>query len=1070
MLVVLAVGTFLGSLRAGLCNAALVILYLAYFNLWLDHDGQSSLQQQDVARFTLLSVAALVIVLLIGTLRRELAEAVHEAASLQTAHQERKSLEKVIDASHDAVVGMTPEGFITSWNAAAERISGYRAQEVIGRHMTVMATPETQADQADRFAQACRGERSGAYEATRIGKDGLRMELSLYFVPTLAADGTLESITCMARDNTAYKRSQSALRHSEERFRQVADNLPGVLWLANLKWKFLYVSPGYESVYQRPVRDFLENQRSFLEFVHPDDVQSVTATYTNRPSGVAFEEEFRVLLPDGSVNWVRNKAFPVRTADGQLEGMAGLTTNVTESKRVEEALRESEARFRSLVENASDSFLVHDVYGRLVNVNGAACHALGYSREELLRMGVKDIDIDWTVQPPFWGELRMGEVRVVTGIHRRKDGSTFPIEAHVSVVSPEGAPRLLLASVRDITARLRAEELRETHARQQQAISALGLRALRQEAGGWEGLSALFNEAVTVVTQTFGTDLSMVMEHVPGSGEFIFHGCHGWPAEMTGRKLSLPLGTGSLVGYTLQAREPVVVADYRTETRFMVHSLLVEQCVVSAVSVPIFGEDGSVYGTLSVHDRRRRDFTAEDVAFLQLAANILSASITRQRARSDLQHALEEAAAARREAERANLAKSEFLSRMSHELRTPLNAILGFGQLLQMEEDSSEMNKDCSNHVVTAGRHLLSLIDDVLDIARIESGNDHPQLGNVLVPEILRETVELVRPSAFERRIRLDLIPGQPPRGAVRADPRRLKQVLLNLLSNAIKYNVAGGQVIVNWQEGTAGALRLSVRDTGPGLTPEQISRLYSPFERLDAEQRGIQGTGLGLAVSRRLVEAMGGTLGLDSVPGQGCSFWVELPSAELPGAEAPAPAKGEGESSGWHQELVGEGTAILQIEDNPSNQRVVEMLLKNQRPQWRLLTAANARTGMEIARRQRPALILLDLQLPDLPGDEVLVMLREDRDTQGIPVVMLSADATVHSRERLLAAGAAAYVNKPFDVGQLLDLLDTTLGKEPKSAGIGLGAEKRPRRTVRVGPRVGANLGRSRSPRPGSS
>ena len=865
------------------------------------------------------------------------------------------------------------------------------------------------------------------------------------------------------RLRTEYMCSQSALRHSEERFRQVAENLPGALWVADLRWKFLYVSPGYESVYHRPVVDFVRNQRSFLEFVHPDDVQKVIDGYTKRPHDVAFEEEFRVLLPDGSVNWVRNRGFPVRTADGQLEGMTGLTTNITESKRVEEALRESEARFRLFVENASDALVVHDVRGRLVTVNEATCQSLGYTREELLTMGMEDIRVDakWTEASAFWDQLRLGEVRVVSGVHRRKDGTAFPVEVHVSVVTPEGAPRLLMASVRNVTEQQRAAELLEARAQQQQAVCALGLRALRQDASAPDALDVLFKEAAALIAETLKTDFGMVIEHLSQKDCFVFRGSYGWEGYSPVTEFSFPAGSGSLVGYTLLTKSPVVIADYGTESRFKVSGEILASGAVSGISVVIYGEDESIYGTLSVHDRHRRDFTEDDVAFLQAAANILSAAATRQRTRANLQNALEEAAAARHEAERANLAKSEFLSRMSHELRTPLNAILGFGQLLQMEEGTSEMNKDCANHVVNAGKHLLGLIDDVLDIARIESGNDSPWITAIQVPEMLRNAVQLVRPSALERAIRLDLVPCDPAGCAVDADERRLKQVLLNLLSNAIKYNVSGGRVTVDCQKGSLGTLRLRVSDTGPGLTPEQIARLYSPFERLDAEQRGIQGTGLGLAVSRRLVEAMGGTLGLESVPGQGSVFWVELPMVEEAAEEtAPAPGGRMSQGNSGRAETSTEIRAsILQIEDNPSNQRVVKMLIDHQRPQWRLLSAPNARAGMEIARRQHPSLILLDRQLPDLSGDEVLAMLREDRDTKEIPVVMLSADATARSRENLLAAGAVAYVSKPFDVGELLSLLDTTLAGERKVGAPAHGADDRPRRTIRVGPRSGTNM-----------
>ena len=253
--------------------------------------------------------------------------------------ENRQILERIVSESHDGVFGATIAGIITSWNSAAERITGYAPQEALDQHISLLFGEKISPEASAGFDRACRGEPTSASEIICRAKDGRSLELCVRSIPILAADGTLESVTFVVRDITEQKRSESALRYSEERFRQVAENLPGVLWVADLSWKFLYISPGYESVYHRPAKDFLENQSSFLEFVHPDDVAEVVANYRTRPRGVPFEEEMRILLPDGNVCWIRNRAFPVRSADGHVEGMTGLSVDITESKRVEEALR-----------------------------------------------------------------------------------------------------------------------------------------------------------------------------------------------------------------------------------------------------------------------------------------------------------------------------------------------------------------------------------------------------------------------------------------------------------------------------------------------------------------------------------------------------------------------------------------------------------------------------------------------------------------------------------------------------------------------------------------------------------
>ena len=378
--------------------------------------------------------------------------------------------------------------------------------------------------------------------------------------------------------------------------------------------------------------------------------------------------------------------------------------------------------------------------------------------------------------------------------------------------------------------------------------------------------------------------------------------------------------------------------------------------------------------------------------------------------------------AAKEEAERANAAKSEFLSRMSHELRTPLNAILGFGQLLELSE-LDEQEALSTNYILKAGRHLLSLVDEVLDLARAETGELHLMPEAVSVKKLVQECVGLVVRMGKARDIRCKIqIPARI--ASVWADEQRLRQTLLNLLANAIKYNRDGGEVVISSRLVTTERLRIEVRDTGRGISPEGIAQLFVPFSRLDETSHGIEGTGLGLVVSRRLVEAMGGALGVDSQVGVGSMFWVELP---LPKGEAARKEKPVCSDPVVTQPVLQDAT-VLYIEDNVSNRQVVEMILSRRHPQWRLLTAATGLTGLQLAREQRPDLILLDLQLPDIQGDTVLSKVLEEPGLGHTPVIVLSADATAHSRDRLLAHGAYQYLSKPFKLDDLLHLLETTL------------------------------------------
>ena len=373
------------------------------------------------------------------------------------------------------------------------------------------------------------------------------------------------------------------------------------------------------------------------------------------------------------------------------------------------------------------------------------------------------------------------------------------------------------------------------------------------------------------------------------------------------------------------------------------------------------------------------------------------------------------------DAEQANIAKSEFMSRMSHELRTPLNSVLGFAQILQMELDSpSEL--EMIGYIVKSGGYLLELINEVLDISRVESGSIAVSLELVSIQTLVKECLELVSGDAAASDVQI--IDECDVARQVRADPQHLRQVLVNLLSNAIKYNHAGGTVTLGCEE-EAGRVRLRVTDTGPGVAPQLHDRLFAPFDRLDAESKGIEGTGLGLALSKGLMEAIGGSLGVESEPGTGSTFWLELPlattSENFASVDLDASVQPE-----TNPTLT---ATVLYIEDNIGNVRLLERLLVH-RPNVRFLTSVAGNLGVELAQQHRPDLILLDVHMPDLSGFEVLELLSQDERTSSIPVVMLSADASHEQIQRFRDAGARDYLTKPLDLQHFLTQLDVYLGE----------------------------------------
>ncbi len=429
----------------------------------------------------------------------------------------------------------------------------------------------------------------------------------------------------------------------------------------------------------------------------------------------------------------------------------------------------------------------------------------------------------------------------------------------------------------------------------------------------------------------------------------------------------------------------------------------------SPVNTPVLDR----YGRLEYIIHRVEDVT--EYARMQERSSDMEAEILRRSAE------LQEANAALRA---AGAAKDDFLSRMSHELRTPLTAVSGFSELLTRIELEPQP-REWAQLIRSASQHLGRLIDDVLDISRIAAGRMSLSLEPVALGPLLYDVLELLRPLATRSQVTLEPVSSPGGHGYAFADSRRLKQVMINLVVNAIKYNRRGGTVSIAIRPTGEDRLQIRVTDTGRGIDPAHADRLFVPFERLDAAGSGIEGIGLGLALSRNLIEAMHGTMGVESELGTGSTFHVELARGDaaevLDTPETPAVLS---------ERRYAGPRSVLYIEDTLANVRLIESILLS-RPSIELLPAMQGQLGLDLARENHPDLVLLDVHLPDIDGEEVLARLKRDPATREIPVVVLSADATATQSAKLVEAGASAYLTKPIDVTGLLNTLDLLLGSE---------------------------------------
>ncbi|MEY2505673.1 MAG: hypothetical protein QOH01_2 [Verrucomicrobiota bacterium] len=635
-------------------------------------------------------------------------------------------------------------------------------------------------------------------------------------------------------------------------------------------------------------------------------------------------------------------------------------------------LAPGDAIFRELFEGAPIGMAILALDERFLRVNTSFCKMVGYSNEELRQRTAEDITFGDDIEPgrQLAQSLLDGTARF-TGDKRyiHRNGDILWVSRTASVIrNDQGEPLHFLLMVQDISER-KANEA--------------ALEASRRDLEAALHANQLIMDNSQDVICTLSED---------------------------GRFLSTNAACEELWGYTAKELEgrayiDLVYIEDRPKTEAVAKDLFVTGKLTDFVNRYV-RKDGTLVDVLW-----SATYSAKDRIMFCVAHDVTH--------RSRIEKALREA---KEEADRANHAKSDFLSRMSHELRTPLNSILGFGQLLD-RQSPTEIQRPRIRYILSAGRHLLNLINEVLDISRIEAGNLQLSVEPVCIEEAIHEALDLMRPLAAERTIGLATSSPLESSTYVLADRQRLKQVLLNLLSNAVKYTAVSGSVTVAFSDSTKGLTRISVRDNGAGIAVDKLARLFTPFDRLGAEQSTVEGTGLGLALCQRLVQAMHGSIGVNSNLGTGSTFWLELPKAESPLQGLAAQMN----STASERATEEESRRILYIEDNFSNVTLVEQMLA-ERPALELMTAMQGRVGLELARQHSPDLILLDLHLPDMPGWQVLAQLKADHLTRTIPVVVISADATVPQVKRLLSAGARAYLTKPLDIGEFFRVLDEAL------------------------------------------
>jgi PAS domain S-box-containing protein len=940
----------------------------------------------------------------------------------------------IFNSANFSSIATDAQGVIQIFNVGAERMLGYKAldvvnkitpadisdpQEVIARAAALsleLDTPITPGFEALVF-KASRGIED-IYELTYIRKDGSRFPAIVSVTALRDVQENIIGYLLIGTDNTARKQVEEALLKAgalqsaifnSANFSSIATDAKGVIQIFNVGAERMLGYTAAEVMNKITPADISDPQEVIaraaalsLELDTPI-TPGFEALVFKASRGIEDIYELTYIRKDGSRFPAIVSVTALRDAQENIIGYLLIGTDNTARKQAEEALLKAGALQSAIFNSANFSSIATDAKGVIQIFNVGAERMLGYTAAEVMnkitpadisdpqeviaRAAALSLELDTPITPGFEA-LVFKASRGIEDIYEltyiRKDGSRFP--AIVSVTALRDAQENIIGYLligTDNTARKQVEA--------EQAL--LDQRLRDQQFYTRSLIESNIDAIMTTDPRGIISDVNQQMESLTGCtrDELIgapFKNYFTDPGRAEAAIMRV-LREGKVTNYELTA-----------------HARDGKETVVSYNATTFYDRDRKLQGVFAaardVTDRKQFEHT--------LQVNNVE---------------LESAKAA---AEKANLAKSDFLSSMSHELRTPLNAVLGFAQLMASEiPPPSPAQKLSIDQILQAGWYLLRLINEILDLAMIESGKVTMSEESMSLGEVLQDCQAMIEPQALSRGIKMTF-PKLDGLFYVHADRTRVKQVIINLLSNAIKYNRAGGAVIVQCAMSGENRVRVSIRDTGVGLATEQLEQLFQPFNRLGQETGAEEGTGIGLVVTKQLVELMDGVIGVESKIGVGSVFWVELNASKPPelvfGDSASISAEQQNHVA--TQPLSPQRT-VLYVEDNPANLALVEQLIAR-RTDLKLLTAIDGHLGIQLARVCQPDVILMDINLPGISGFGALKILREDPATAHIPIMALSANAVPRDIERGIEAGFFRYLTKPIKVNEFMDALDVAM------------------------------------------
>ena len=962
-----------------------------------------------------------------GRERKQLLQQLH--SSIRLREQEHNALNQHAIASIADI-----KGNITYINDKFCEISGYDREELIGQNHRIVRSDYHPPEFFQDLWRTITNGKVWKGEICNRRKDGSQYWVASTIVPFMNEQGKPVQYFSIRTDITELKQVQQALQQQKDRLRrgQLFANIG--TWDWNIQTGELVWSERIGPLFGYKEGELETSYDNFLAAVYPDDRDIVTnAINACIENDTPYDIEHRVVWPDGTVRWLSEKGAVVRDENGTALQMLGVVQDIHERKMAKSNLAEREQQLQEAQKIAHIGSWQANLETGKLKWSDEIYRIFGYepgsfepSTEAFYAM----------VHPDDMEKVKESEKRAeLTGLHDVvhriicPDGTEkYVHELAETIKDKDGKVSCLKGTVQDVTEQVLMEQ---KLARQNELLDMLNQSMASFVSKG---------DFKSTMEEMLGMLLSITESEYGFVGE-VNYDRNGQPYIRTYALTDISWDEASRMLYQTYIYEGFEFSNMDTLFGEVIKT---KQVVISDdpasdpragglpaghpplnnfLGVPVFyaNELVGIYGVAN----RETPYDEDLLKFLRPFDTTYGVVVYSRRVMElEEEHRLA-LIEAKEAAERANHAKSDFLSSMSHELRTPLNAILGFGQLLEYEDALADEHKASVNEITKAGRHLLELINEVLDLARVESGKIELSMEAVEVCPLVDECYAMIESLAQKRGIAMSHTGIKNT--FVWADSTRLKQALLNLLSNAVKYNREGGNIHVEVSD-DENTLRISVIDTGPGISAEKLPELFLPFNRLDAEDSNIEGTGIGLTITRRIIELMGGSVDVHSEVGVGSTFWIELPIETVAEEERVEEITNEGsirtiaEPDSQH--------IVLYIEDNPQNLRLVSQILAK-RSHIHLLTAHTPELGIELATERVPELILIDINMPGLDGYQVLEILKKNPKLADIPVIAVTANAMPRDIFKGKQAGFTEYVTKPIDVEKFLAVIDHNLKQE---------------------------------------